>query len=34
MVENDDLRDQLSLVAVNQGTNIDYLPYLVPKQLE
>ena len=31
MIENEDLRDQISLVAQKGGASIDYLPYLVPK---
>ena len=34
MIENEDLRDRLNLVNQDQGVSIDYLPYLVPKQLE
>ena len=34
MIENEDLRDQISLVAQKGGASIDYLPYLVPKQFE
>jgi regulator of replication initiation timing len=34
IIENEDLRDRLALVAQKENTSIDYLPYLVPKQLE
>ena len=34
MVENEDLRDHIALLDEKEGANIDYLPYLAPKQLE
>ena len=34
MIENEDLRDRLSLADQHEGTSIDYLPYLAHKQLE
>ena len=34
MIENEDLRDRLSLATTDEGTSIDYLPYLAHKQLE
>ena len=34
MIENEDLRDRLSLVTQKDGTSIDYMPYLAHRQLE
>ena len=34
MIENEDLRDRLGLIAQTEGTSIDFLPYIVPNQLE
>ena len=34
MVENEDLRDRAYLMAAKEGSVIEYLPYLAPKQLE
>lgn len=34
MIENEDLRDRAYLMAAKEGSVIEYLPYLAPKQLE
>ena len=34
MVENEDLRDRLGLITQQDGTSIDYMPYLAHKSLE
>lgn len=34
MVESEDLRDRLNLIGQEEGTSIDFLPYLIPNQLE
>ena len=34
MVENEDLRDRLALIMQQDGTSIDYMPYLAHKSLE
>ena len=33
-IENEDLRERLNLANLSEGTSIDYMPYLVHKQLE
>ena len=34
MVENEDLRDRLGIITQQDGTSIDYMPYLAHKSLE
>lgn len=34
MIENEDLLDRLNLISSREGTNIDYMAYIQPKQLE
>mgnify|MGYP001626759593 CR=1 FL=1 len=34
MIENEDLQDRINLMSDNQGTIIDYMPYIQTKNLE
>lgn len=31
MIENEDLLDRLNLISSQEGTSIDYMPYIQPK---